>query len=110
MIETIPSKPYMSTESICEVFEDMLRRYEHFNELTCCRILTIPALPFLGTEPSPLRANAVSQSLFLDDAVISAHPRFPTLTRNIRERRKSKVEIRVPLFQDTHTDLLSVSA
>ena len=37
-----------------------------------------------------------SQSLFLPDAIINPHPRFPTLTENIRERRGCKVAINVP--------------
>ena len=32
------------------------------------------------------------------------HPRFATLTANIRKRRGRKVNIKVPLYIDTHTD------
>ena len=44
-------------------------------------------------------------SAFLSDDVINPHPRFATLTRNIRKRRGRKVDIRVPLFQDSKTDV-----
>lgn len=52
-----------------------------------------------------LAAGPVAESLFLADEVINPHPRFATLTRNIRRRRGRKVDIRVPLFKDTRTDL-----
>lgn len=44
-----------------------------------------------------------SASIFVPDSVINPHPRFGALTRNIRARRGRKVDIRVPLFKDTHT-------
>lgn len=44
-----------------------------------------------------------SQSQFVADECINPHPRFGTLTRNIRMRRGSKVDIRMPLFRDTNT-------
>ncbi len=34
---------------------------------------------------------------------INPHPRFATLTGNIRRRRGDKVDIRVPLFRDART-------
>lgn len=45
----------------------------------------------------------IAKSLFTPDTVINHHPRFATLTRNIRERRTEKVDIRVPLFRDRET-------
>ncbi|CAM9217316.1 unnamed protein product, partial [Heterosigma akashiwo] len=42
-------------------------------------------------------------SRYLPDAVIHPHPRFGTLTQNIRKRRGSNVDIRIPLFKDTFT-------
>ena len=45
----------------------------------------------------------VAQSLFTPDEVINHHLRFSTLTRNIRERRGSRVDMRVPMFRDTNT-------
>ena len=47
----------------------------------------------------------MAMSVFLSDDVINPHPRFGTLTKNIRKRRGRKVDIRVPLFQDTNTDM-----
>jgi glutamate--cysteine ligase catalytic subunit len=44
-----------------------------------------------------------SQSVFVPDLVINPHPRFAALVNNIRSRRGSKVDIRVPLYQDSQT-------
>ena len=44
-----------------------------------------------------------SQSVYIPDYVINPHPRFAALTQNIRCRRGSKVNIKVPLFRDTNT-------
>jgi glutamate--cysteine ligase catalytic subunit len=44
-----------------------------------------------------------SKSSFVPDEVINSHPRFGTLTRNIRERRLGKVDIRLPLYHDENT-------
>ena len=38
-----------------------------------------------------------------DEAINNAHPRFKTLTRNIRERRGEKVIINVPIYVDSNT-------
>lgn len=67
------------------------------------QIFSITAFPRLGCEefctpeakPDPV--NSASRSLFFpDEAIYPAHPRFRTLTRNIRERRGEKVAINVP--------------
>ncbi len=44
-----------------------------------------------------------SASTLVPDIVINPHPRFATLTNNIRSRRGRKVDIRIPLFNDTLT-------
>ena len=45
----------------------------------------------------------VANSVFIPDVVIHPHPRFATLTKNIRARRGSNVDIRLPLFVDSAT-------
>ena len=45
----------------------------------------------------------MSESVDVPDAAISPIPRFAALTKNIRERRGSKVDIRVPMFKDRAT-------
>ena len=68
---------------------------------------TVPCFPLLGvgtfTEPPHPPGGPTAQSLFVPDALINPHPRFPALTANIRERRGAKVDIRVPRFRDTNT-------
>ncbi|XP_026191737.1 glutamate--cysteine ligase catalytic subunit [Cyclospora cayetanensis] len=63
-----------------------------------------------GNDPSPGNfaypaspadpLHSLSQSIFLGDEVINPHPRFGTLTANIRRRRGCKVQILVPLYMD----------
>ncbi len=71
--------------------------------------MTLTNFPRLGcpdfTAPATVAsaASPVTHSLFFPDAAINAHPRFATLTANIRERRGSKVAINLPVFRDTHT-------
>jgi glutamate--cysteine ligase catalytic subunit len=36
---------------------------------------------------------------------MNPHPRFPALSKNIRERRGSKVQILVPLYKDVNTSI-----
>lgn len=49
--------------------------------------------------------NEFSRSRFVDDEIINAHPRFPTLTRNLRLRRGSPMSIKIPIFKDVNTSL-----
>ncbi|KAA8497587.1 Glutamate--cysteine ligase catalytic subunit [Porphyridium purpureum] len=110
MIEGTPGVPYRTTaEDLCVVERNMaLRRLEVQNILQPDEIvISLPAFPRLGcgqfTSPPTYPLGPVAQSLFVSDDVINPHPRFATLTRNIRLRRGSKVDIRVPLFQDERT-------
>jgi glutamate--cysteine ligase catalytic subunit len=70
-------------------------------------VLTLTAFPRLGcprfTSPPTAPGGPVARSLYTSDDVINPHPRFPTLSRNIRTRRGRKVDIRVPVFADDHT-------
>lgn len=45
----------------------------------------------------------IFKSKYIPDGCINPHPRFGTLVANIRERRGSKVDIQVPLFEDKNT-------
>ena len=73
-------------------------------------IFSVTAYPRMGcenfTEPrhDPDIENSVTKSLFWPDpAIFCGHPRFKTLTRNIRCRRGEKVAINLPVFQDDFT-------
>ena len=52
-------------------------------------------MPLFGApdccEPPQEAGGPAAESLFLSDEVAFPHPRFPTLMRNIRERRGGKV-------------------
>jgi glutamate--cysteine ligase catalytic subunit len=72
-------------------------------------IVTMTMFPLLGanhdfTRPHFEPNGPYAQSLYLPDEIINEHPRFGTLTRNIRLRREGKVCILTPLFMDTNTD------
>lgn len=113
MIEGTPGKPYGGLLAHFNIVEaNMKQRRDEViallqeNE----RIFSITSFPRLGcpdfctphAKPDP--ENSASRSLFFPDAAIyPAHPRFRTLTRNIRERRGEKVAINVPIFRDANT-------
>ena len=72
-------------------------------------LVTLTMFPLLGakksfTDPHYDANGSVAQSLFLPDEIINEHPRFGTLTKNIRLRRGGKVCILVPLFLDENTN------
>lgn len=60
-------------------------------------------IPFLFTDPPLPPGGPFARSSYIPDACISPHPRFGTLTANIRHRRGKKVAINVPLFIDEQT-------
>ncbi|XP_053315398.1 glutamate--cysteine ligase catalytic subunit [Spea bombifrons] len=113
MIEGTPGQPYGGTMSEFNTVEDNMRkrRLEASSLLTeNTSISTITSFPRLGCpgftlpefQPTPVEKGA-SKSLFFPDEAINKHPRFSTLTRNIRHRRGEKVAINVPIFKDRNT-------
>lgn len=110
MIEGTPKVPYGG-------FSSDLRKVEHNMRLRRARVLellredeiapTVTAFPTLGVKgflPEPYELHGpIAQSDYVPDCVINPHPRFGTLTQNIRKRRTRKVDIRVPLFRDVYT-------
>ncbi|KAA1093230.1 hypothetical protein PGT21_029079 [Puccinia graminis f. sp. tritici] len=111
MLESTPGAPYISTLEDCLRVEfnmryrrELIRAKLAENE----RLVTLTSFPRLGapqgfTVPYEAPCGSVAQSLYLPDDVINQHIRFPTLTRNIRKRRGSKVAIFVPVFPDLNT-------
>lgn len=110
MIEGTPRRPYTGFASdLLRAERNMiLRRRRLLSVLGPNEIApTVTAFPMLGvgqffSPEGPLDAPA-SQSNFIPDVCINPHPRFAALTRSIRRRRGSKVDIRVPLFNDRMT-------
>ncbi|KAK0042022.1 glutamate--cysteine ligase catalytic subunit [Biomphalaria pfeifferi] len=115
MVEGTPGKPYGGLIAHFNIVEAnmSLRRQEIQEELNEDEApLSLTAFPRLGcgqftwpvAKPDPV--DGVSKSLFFpDEAINQGHPRFKTLTRNIRCRRKEKVAINVPIFKDVNTKL-----
>jgi glutamate--cysteine ligase catalytic subunit len=117
MIEGTPGKPYSGLKDICLVEDNMkLRRRTIAQHLQPDEmVISMTSFPRLGCPgtvyPSPSPNGPIAKSSYLPDAIINPHPRFGTLTANIRERRTSKVDINIPLFRDTNTNpLADVSA
>ena len=70
--------------------------------------LTLVTFPLMGqgsfTNHPESTESPHSQSLFVPDLCINqTHPRFSTLTANIRKRRTRKVCIQIPIFMDKFT-------
>lgn len=114
MIEGIPSTPYgHSAKELLSVEQNMKRRrklaerFLNSNEL----LISLTSFPILGTldtstpfvDPYYPPNGPTAMSKFVPDQLITSHPRFSTLTANIRTRRGSKVFISSPIFQDINT-------
>ncbi|EEB12269.1 glutamate--cysteine ligase, putative [Pediculus humanus corporis] len=113
MIEGTPGKPYGGLLSFFNTVETnmKLRREEASTFLKPGEVLmTITSFPRLGcpdfTDPSQKTSpkDGASKSLFFPDgAIYPGHPRFKTLTRNIRMRRTEKIAINMPVYKDENT-------
>jgi glutamate--cysteine ligase catalytic subunit len=112
MIEGTPATPYCkASSSLVQVERNMSQRRQEVRKLLKDdeEVLSLPVFPRLGASgftadglvPTP--EGTVSQSLYIPDESIQQHPRFPTLTANIRKRRGEKVMIAVPVFIDNNT-------
>lgn len=108
MVEAMSAKPFKDyTEELLRVEESMLARRRKLasvlkpNEIAP----TVTAFPLFGVNTVGwTKKSSVSESLYVSDDVINTHPRFATLTRNIRTRRGSKVSIESPIYKDINTD------
>lgn len=110
MVESTPSRPFGNyANDLLRVEKNMnMRRRRLLYTLGPDEIApTVTCFPLFGVgdfvDSDVPFSSPASQSVFVPDVVINPHPRFPTLTQNIRLRRGEKVDIRVPLYQDTHT-------
>lgn len=109
MLESTPGKPFEGLADIVKLEQSMrLRRSKLMSALKPDEIApTVTCMPLFGTNnfcyPPKTPNGPIAESLFVPDDVIFPHPRFHTLTKNIRERRQSKVEIRRPLMIDEQT-------
>lgn len=113
MLEGTPSMPYGGyTSSLLQMEHNMrLRRARLMAALRPNEIAPMVVnFPLMGvgdhTRPAAPPGGPASESDGVPDAVINEHPRFGTLTSNIRARRGSKVDIRQPRFKDVNTPLV----
>lgn len=110
MVEGTPSKPYTGySNDLLRVERNMrLRRARLLTQLKPNEIVpTLSVFPQLGVgdfcSPALPTMGKVANSPYIPDGCINPHPRFAALTQNIRARRGSNVDIRVPLYQDKET-------
>ncbi|KAJ1566792.1 hypothetical protein HK405_008395 [Cladochytrium tenue] len=112
MLEGTPGQPYGSTLGDLLLVEDNMRARrrlaqsllppgEHVVTLTNFPMLGVPGFATPDTPPTPNQGS--SKSIFITDEAINPHPRFRTLTANIRRRRGDKVVINIPIFKDENT-------
>ncbi|KAF5402329.1 Glutamate--cysteine ligase catalytic subunit [Paragonimus heterotremus] len=113
MVEGLPGIPFgQLPHAFSTVEPNMCKRRKQLESCLPkdCFALTLTTFPRLGCPDfcyppaPPTPRDGVSKSLFFPDRAINqGHPRFKTLTRNIRERRGAKVAINVPIYRDTLT-------
>lgn len=115
MVEGTPGKPYGGLLAHFNIVEANMQ-YRRAEASTLLKdgevIMSITNFPRLGcpnfTSPpySPTPQSGVTRSLFFpDQAIFPGHPRFKTLSSNIRERRGEKVAINLPVFRDVNTKI-----
>ncbi|XP_036318895.1 glutamate--cysteine ligase [Rhagoletis pomonella] len=117
MIEGTPGKPFGGLMAHFNLVEANMRyRRTEVTELLdkdeC--VMSITNFPRLGAPefthpiyyPNPNDPNSSAKSLYFpDEAIYPGHPRFKTLTRNIRKRRGEKVAIKLKVYKDVNTKL-----
>lgn len=115
MIEGTPGHPYGGLLAHFNVVEANMRyRRQEVSELLPPGefVMSLTSFPRLGTpnftypphECTPDDESSAARSFYFpDDAIFPGHPRFKTLTRNIRERRGEKPDINLTVFKDVNT-------
>ena len=113
MIEATPGEPYAHQINNFNKLEAnmRLRRKQAQDILGEDEfVMSITSFPHLGCENftwpnyTSTPHEGITRSLFfVDQAIYQDHPRFAALSKNIRERRKSKVAINVPIYIDKNT-------
>jgi glutamate--cysteine ligase catalytic subunit len=115
MIECVPKDPYTDyLEDLLTVEAKLgLSRKKMVTVLQAVEPntfpISLPCFPLLGIgdyfypRESEEINSSISSSLYIDNSIITPHPRFPTLTRNIVARRRRPLEMYAPLFYDEYT-------
>lgn len=124
MVETVPRNPYdgyVSTLLLVEKSMQLRRKRLHAalndNEIapsvTTFPLLGVPGLSHSVDNSKYMESasyNNISLSSYVLDSVINPHPRFGTLTANIRSRKGRKVSIEIPKEDSTGTDHIHMDA
>jgi glutamate--cysteine ligase catalytic subunit len=102
MIEAVPRDPYggyISDLLLVEKNMQLRRKRLHAalnpNEIAPTTA-NFPMMGVDGYDHTMAKGGAVANSKYVADDVINPHPRFGTLTQNIRQRRQSNVNIQIP--------------
>eukprot|EP00923_Selenidium_pygospionis_P042682 GHVN01073714.1.p2 GENE.GHVN01073714.1~~GHVN01073714.1.p2 ORF type:complete len:858 (-),score=136.27 GHVN01073714.1:62-2635(-) len=112
MVEALPDPPYkLNVKSLVVLEESMRLRRNKIQRIlpegvyvsSQTNFPTMGIGRFLAPHYKPDPEKSCSRSVFIPDQFINPHPRFSTLVNNVRRRRKAKVQILVPVFQDEHT-------
>ncbi len=111
MIEGTPGAPYGALPVHLNVVEANMKSRRKEAQLLLPpneMVLSIANFPRLGSpgftfpEYNPAPETSVSKSRFFpDEAIFPGHPRFQTLTKNIRSRRGGKIDIQIPSKAET---------
>lgn len=102
MVEAVPRSPfgsYVSDLPNVEKSMQLRRKRLHYvlgDKEIAPTTSIFPMLGVEGYEHSGDVRGGVAQSALVSDRVINPHPRFAALTRNIRQRRGSNVDIKIP--------------
>lgn len=122
MIEGTPGKPFGGLMAHFNLVEANMRyRREEVTELLASDecVMSITNFPRLGApdftwplhQPHPEDPLSSARSLYFpDEAIYPGHPRFKTLTRNIRKRRGEKVSIKLKGKLQVQESLESVTS
>lgn len=117
MVEGTPGKPYGALLAHFNIVESSMKyRREEIKQLLMKDevVMSLTNFPRLGSpqfsyptfDVRPNDPESAAQSLYFpDEAIFDGHPRFKTLTRNIRQRRGEKVSINVPVYKDEKTKI-----
>ena len=115
MVEAIPGRPFdkslddlrnldIDMKNRRKIIQNKLKKDEHCMSITNFPRLGCKDFTWPNYEPNPI--NGITKSLFFpDEAIFNGHPRFKTLSKNIRLRRKDKPAVYVPIFRDKLTQL-----
>ncbi|KAJ0181262.1 hypothetical protein K1T71_003347 [Dendrolimus kikuchii] len=117
MVEGTPGKPYGGLLAHFNIVEANMQ-YRRSEATALLKdgevIMSITNFPRLGCPnftsppypPTPHSKDGVTKSNFFpDEGIFPGHPRFKTLTANIRQRRGEKVAINLPIFRDVNTKI-----